>query len=171
MECREKPAPAHVAARALFHYSGDAGRLLKAYKFGPHRNAAVFIADLFEDAVRDLEAACGLSLCAVPVPPRPGKLKATGWDQMEAVARALERRHGRAVSRCLRRTGGAVQKRLGRAEREENARSLFVCSGNAPPAAALLDDVTTTGATLAGCSRALKTSGSSYIAVIAFCYD
>ncbi len=171
MECREKEAPAHDAARALFHYSGDAGRLLRAYKFGRHRNAAAFISELYAAAVLDLEKESGLALTVVPVPPRPGKIKTTGWDQMEAIARALNAGHGRRASRCLRRTDGAVQKLLGREARMENARSLFSCIGKPPSAAALIDDVTTTGSTLAGCSRALKDAGCPYIAVIALCYD
>jgi predicted amidophosphoribosyltransferase len=110
-ECRERPAPAYDRARALFRYGGTARSLLVAYKFGAGRAAAFFIADLIREELRLVAG----EAVAVPVPPRHGKLKRVGWDQVELVARRLER-SGTQVSRCLRRLPSRSQKELDRGE-------------------------------------------------------
>lgn len=170
-ECRELPPPAHSAARALFPYGGAPGKLLRAYKFGPHRNAAGILAEGFDRALSGVERDLDLDLTVVPVPPRPRKLKALGWDQVEEVVRVLEGRHRRRVARCLRSRSRVVQKRLGREGRAANAGRAYECAGPPPSAAVVIDDVITTGATLAACSRVLKEAGSRTIVVLAYCYD
>ncbi|WP_162510680.1 ComF family protein [Treponema endosymbiont of Eucomonympha sp.] len=104
----------------------------------------------------------------VPVPPRPGKIRSAGWDQVEDLCRWLETRHKVPVQRLLRRRSAQQQKRLNSGERRENARRAFCLSGRAERMAArrelpariiLLDDIRTTGATLDACASTLSRAG------------
>ncbi len=166
-ECRGRPAPAFDAAKALFRYGGPARALLVSYKFGTGRAASAFLAGLFREEVLAMAAEAPI---VVPVPPRPGKLKRNGWDQVERLARDLER-SGVAVERCLRRLPSRSQKELDRRGRATNLVGKMVCVAGPPRVALLLDDVITTGATLDACARALKESGSEKVYALTFCYD
>jgi predicted amidophosphoribosyltransferase len=104
------------------------------------------------------------------VPPRPGKIKKKGWDQVELLSRRLER-SGISVSRCLRRLPSRSQKELDRAGRATNLVGKMVCFASPPETAILIDDVITTGATLDACARSLKDAGSERVYALAFCYD
>jgi ComF family protein len=99
----------------------------------------------------------------VPVPPRPGKIREKGWDQVEDLCKWLERYYGFTVARLLKRRSSAQQKKLDRAHRLENAQNAYFLSQrgakNMPKNSILLDDVRTTGATLEMCALALKHSG------------
>ncbi len=174
-ECRLRDPPSFDGAIALFRYGGLARGLLRSYKFGSARTAAPFVARLFAEGLSLLGETYGLGSgtfpALVPVPPRAGKLKEKGWDQMDAIARLLSRNHGCAVARCLRRLPSRSQKSLDRAGRLENMRSVMVCAGKPPESAVLIDDVVTTGATLDACARALKGSGCVSVWALALCWD
>jgi predicted amidophosphoribosyltransferase len=108
----------------------------------------------------------------VPVPPRPGKTKALGWDQVEEIVRILEAR-GFPVARSLVRGHSSEQKILGRWERRSNAVSAYSLKpGTVPPKLPLLlDDVVTTCATLEACARALKEGGATSVVALAIAAD
>jgi ComF family protein len=106
----------------------------------------------------------------VPVPPRPGKLRKKGWDQVEELCRWLESAHNVPVVRLLRRRSSVEQKKLDRQEREQNALKAYFFDESArkkidsgkialPQRVVLLDDVRTTGATLETCAAVLKDAG------------
>jgi predicted amidophosphoribosyltransferase len=106
----------------------------------------------------------------VPVPPRPGKLRKTGWDQVEYLAR-LRKREGLPVYPCLKRLPSLSQKELNRKDRLRNLRDRFVLTRPAPPLAVLFDDVITTGATLEACAGALKNGGTEKVYGVCLFYD
>jgi predicted amidophosphoribosyltransferase len=108
----------------------------------------------------------------VPVPPRPGKVRSLGWDQVEEIARVLERR-GLRVSRPLVRGSSDEQKSLGRADRGLNAMKAYrLREGASSPASPLLvDDVATTCATLDACAAALKAGGARSVVALVLAAD
>ncbi len=108
----------------------------------------------------------------VPIPPRPGKLRTKGWDQVEEIARILERR-GFPVARPLERRHSKEQKKLGRGERGANATLAYVLKpGAVPPERPLIiDDVITTCATIDACARALKDGGAVSVVALVFAAD
>jgi predicted amidophosphoribosyltransferase len=110
----------------------------------------------------------------VPVPPRPSKLRRKGWDQVEDIARILEKRHGIAVRRMLTRRGGLLeQKKLDFDERAANMRACMRVRGRVDPSSRylVLDDVFTTGATLSACALALKNAGASRVDALVLAAD
>ena len=102
----------------------------------------------------------------IPIPPRPGKIRDKGWDQVEDLCRCLESRHRIPIARLLRRQSKKQQKKmLGLEGRTENARASYILrpgldAGHIPPHIVLLDDVRTTGATLEACAELLKAAGA-----------
>ena len=130
-------------------YAGVVRDLVGALKFGRRPAAAIPIAVALAPLVP-----AGVDL--VPVPASPWRRRLRGFDSAEEIARALGRMTGRSVVDCLRRSSGPRQ--VGRTRAERLAEPPRVRIVQSPPGAPLLiDDVFTTGATLAACALALGT--------------
>jgi ComF family protein len=107
----------------------------------------------------------------VPVPLHPARRRRRGYNQAERVASELAGITGLAVDDCLVRAGPrATQVGRGRSERLAGiAGSVRLAAGRAPPARAILvDDVLTTGATLAACAEALIEGGAEEVVGVAY---
>ena len=105
----------------------------------------------------------------VPVPLDPRRRRRRGFNQAERIAAALASRTGMEVADCLRRTGrSGSQVGRGRDARLAGPRAAIEMAGVAPPSAVLVDDVVTTGATLAACAAALARAGSREVAAVAY---
>jgi len=142
--------------------------LLAAWKLGGYRHFSPFFASLLEPALKT-KILAGRTL--VPVPPRPKKLRSRGWDQVEDLAVILEKKYEVPVLRCLERTGGQEQKRLGRLDRSVNLCGAFrVCSA-VPDSVVLLDDLVTTGSTLDSCADTLRSAGSRTVRALTLFHD
>ena len=97
----------------------------------------------------------------VPVPVHQSRLRERGFDQADDLARVCGRRLGLPVIGALeRRHRTMAQHSLGRLERAHNLGGAFGVRDRHRPQVAgrwvvLIDDVSTTGATLSGCAAAL----------------
>lgn len=175
MECRRAPVFSAVTrAFPLFPYVFWYRDLLYAWKTHGERGlSGVFARELYRLFRAEEALHCGPDvLPVVPVPPRPGKLRMHGWDQVHDLAHALECRWGAAVHHMLKRTGGAQQKTQNRAERLSRLSGAYtLCKKRVPSvvpqAVILLDDIMTTGATLESCARELKTAGVETVYAVA----
>jgi ComF family protein len=161
-QCRVKEEHSFDKAAVLYPYTQKWKTLLRAYKFRRSRALAHFFAekilggrDLFFDRVVFGE------LTFVPVPPRDGKIKTAGWDQVENITRILEKQS--VVCRCLRRLSSMTQKKLNAEERAKNLKGRIVCTKKPPQNVLLFDDVYTTGTTLEVCSSVLKEAGAEKV--------
>jgi len=157
-----------VALFAPLAYERAARAMVRALKF----RGALGVADPMA-AQMAANAPPGLldGATLVPVPLHPARLRRRGFNQAERLASALARRTDLALSDCLERVGSArPQVGRGRAERVRSIEgTMRLRPGAAAPADALLvDDVVTTGATLAACADALRDAGAARIAAIAY---
>jgi predicted amidophosphoribosyltransferase len=187
------PAPvvlAGVPVWAPVAYDGPARDLVRALKFGgAWGTARVMAAQIAANAPSALlepgvaspsDAICREStpppdsgpppgVALVPVPLHPRRLRRRGYDQALLLARALAERTGLPVRACLRRTGSSgAQVGRGRGERLSGPPGSIGVSGEPPLSALLVDDVVTTGGTLAACAEALRAAGARHVAALAY---
>jgi ComF family protein len=157
---------------SLFPYTGKWKKLLKAFKFGKSVPLGRFLSERLLEALVLLKPENGEKPVLVPVPPRPGKIRKTGWDQIESLAGILEKnREAPPVLRRLKRLKSETQKKLDRKRRQDNLRGRVFAKGNIPKICVLFDDVITTGSTMDACAKALKDSGAEKVYGICLFYD
>ena len=179
MRCRSSPV-SFDGAFPLYSYSGVARKLLIAYKSKKRLSLANFLAQRLAQEIMERFPMYTI----VPVPPRPGKLRKEGWDQVDLLARILERDWHLPVARLLaRQKGGNEQKTLDREGRRTNVRGRYTrlpgsprAFGRLPACAApekilLLDDIMTTGATLSECASVFKRHGNNKIYAMVIAAD
>jgi ComF family protein len=105
----------------------------------------------------------------VPVPLHPTRLAERGYNQAALLAAAAARELPAPLEpRALRRRRPTLQQaHLARARRLENVAGAFAPGPRAPSVLGrrvlLVDDVATTGATLAACARALREAGAASV--------
>ncbi len=155
-----------VRVWAPLAYSGPARDLVGALKFrGALGVADAMAAQIAANAPAELLA--GVTL--VPVPLHARRLRARGYNQAAAIASALARRTDLELADCLVRTGSpATQVGRHRAERRAGPAGSIDVTAEAPERVLLVDDVVTTGATLAACQSALRAAGTSELAAVVF---
>jgi ComF family protein len=142
-------------------YEGVARHLIGALKFG----ARVALADEAAALMAQRAPPTLLTGAIVPVPPAPLRRRRRGFDPAEALAAALARRSGLPLVPCLARSQSPRQVGRHRAERLAHPPRVRAVSP-APPEALLIDDVTTTGATLAACAEALRGARAHRVSAI-----
>jgi ComF family protein len=144
-------------ARAAGAYEGALRSIVHALKFEGRRSLARPLARLMRVRGADLIAGAD---AAVPVPLHPSRRRERGFNQAADLARHL----GLPVTSALRRVRATVtQAALPAAQRHGNVRGAFMperaAAGLRGRTILLIDDVSTTGATLEACARALKEIG------------
>jgi predicted amidophosphoribosyltransferase len=102
----------------------------------------------------------------VPVPAGPWRRRWRGFDPAEEIAAALARRADLPLTPCLGRSSGRRQVGRRRSERLTDP-PLVHALAPVPAVALLVDDVWTTGATLAACAAALRAAGCDRIVALA----
>ncbi|MDR3171393.1 MAG: double zinc ribbon domain-containing protein [Treponema sp.] len=176
LSCREREGTYHFdRVMTLFPYTGAYRTLLRAYKFGKHRALGNFFQEKLIQGLSLFPASLLRTSVWIPVPPRPGKIKQTGWDQIEYLARLLERtpqqERGLPIYRCLKRLPSQSQKELSGENRKTNLLGRIRCTKKVPPEVVLFDDVFTTGSTMDACAAALKERGAEQVYGVCLFYD
>ncbi|MBA2579817.1 MAG: ComF family protein [Thermoleophilaceae bacterium] len=146
-------------------YEGGARALVGALKYrGVLAAAELMAAHMAANAPPDLLAERSL----VPVPLHPARRRRRGFNQAERLAGALAKRTDAVVCDCLRRSGSR-RAQVGRPRAERLAAiegAIALRPGVAAPARVLvIDDVVTTGATLAACVGVLRGAGADVRAI------
>jgi predicted amidophosphoribosyltransferase len=142
-------------------FDGVARRVVHGLKFGRRLSLAGVAAEAMLRALPDRESPDAV----VPVPAGPWRWRWRGFDPAEEIAIAAAERAGLDYRPCLRR--GRGRRQVGRRRWQRLADPPRVWAVNPTPRIALLvDDVWTTGATLAACARALRAAGSSRIVAL-----
>jgi ComF family protein len=155
----QRHAPPWDAAWAPFRYGWPLDRLEARYKFGADLAAGRALSTLGQRAPRPL----ALPQVLLVVPLHGRRLRQRGYNQALELARPVARALGVPLRiDALRRVRPTqAQTELDAVARRRNVRGAFaVVAGVALPRhVAVLDDVMTTGATLAECARVLKRAG------------
>lgn len=162
--CLQK-TPSYDAAFSLFRYDYPVDRLLLALKFHRQLPAGRLLGQLLADALTARETP--LPAAVIPVPLHPARLRERGFNQAAELARPLGRTLNRPVRtdlvRRIRPT--RIQSRLDARERRRNVRGAFSIQAPPPRHVAILDDVVTTGSTVAELARTLRKAGVERIDV------
>jgi ComF family protein len=158
-------------ARSAFLYEGPARRALIRLKFSGWRSLAASLAPWMLKALLD-----DLPSPAPPVHARTvvtwvplgrRRRRARGYDQAHALARAVSDQTGWPLVRVLRRSVETdPQARRSGPDRKRVMRGTFACRASPPPWIVVVDDVLTSGATVAECARVLLEAGAREIGVL-----
>jgi ComF family protein len=161
------PAPlADCVATAA--YAGDVESWIRRFKdprpgltgFDPGAEALARL--LIREAAASLDAPPDR---VIPVPQHPRRLRARGFHPAGLLAREVARSLDAPLARnaLLRVRDTPSQRGLGRAARRANVRDAFQAPEPLAGCVALVDDVTTTGSTLAAAARALRRAGAERV--------
>ncbi len=162
-ECTGRRLP-FTTARAAVAYAGPARALVRAWKEGGLRRVAPLAAELVVEHVE--RPAVDV---ITPVPADAVRQLQRGQHPATLLAAELARRWEVAAAPLLARQGPhARQAGLGAAERRRNVRGAFLAAGEPPPRVLLVDDVYTTGATVASAAGALRSAGAHGVQVVTF---
>ena len=157
--CLARPPP-HAAAIAAWAYAFPADRLLHAFKYRGELALAEPLAQALCAALAARDAALPDCIVAIPLSPRRQRMR--GFNHAQEIARRVASAFGVVLADGLRRTRDTpAQAALRLADRAANVRGAFDASGEfAGLSVAIVDDVMTTGATLAAAASALLAAGA-----------
>jgi len=178
-ECAGRTFP-FEGARCAVVFEEPAPRVVVLHKEAAERRLAAAMARIVAPCVDEWVG--GWADAVVGVPAAPAAVVRRGYDHGAGLAAALAAELGLPAARPLRCRTARDQRALGRAQRAANV--AFTCEPEAPrsllgrpgevaavmtPARVLLvDDVFTTGATVAAATRALVAAGTREVRVAAF---
>jgi ComF family protein len=163
--CRSRPQD-FDRAFAPFRYQPPVDFLIRRLKFDGRLSHARLLGELLATALA--ERGDPPPDCIVPVPLHPLRVRERGFNQALELARAPARRFRiPLLAEGLRRVRHtAPQTRLDARGRRTNLLGAFAPGQALPgPRVALIDDVVTTGSTVAECARVLRVGGAVAIEV------
>ena len=165
--CRERPGSVD-AIRAPHLYGGPMAELIKAIKFDQRTDLAGPLARLLAEDPRAADLAAQ-SDCIIPVPLGRKRLRQRGHNQAALLARGLAHTWDLPIIYTLqRRRETRSQSLLPKHERAHNLQDAFETRRPLVGRSVLLvDDVVTTGQTVAKAAEALRAGGAGSVHVVA----
>lgn len=150
-----------MRAATVFVAGSEVHRMIVELKYHNRRARASELGEILADAI--VAAADGPFDVVTWAPTSSSRRRRRGFDQAEMIARDVARRMGVPVRALLRRRGVVAQ--TGRSRRERLSGPTFIAHRVARGLRVLvIDDVTTTGATLRATQRAFRTVGAELVA-------
>lgn len=164
--CRELQ-PAYDEGRTLFLLRGSGRQLIHELKYRRGHWLAPDLRRLLHHSPSYREFLAGALL--VPVPLHCKRLRRRGFNQARRIAQAMATAaDGCAIADLLvRTTATRTQTALDRDERQRNVKGAFAVTDAVPLGKRILlvDDVFTTGSTLAECAETLKAYGAKRVGI------
>lgn len=163
--CRASTQISHVWIAA--EYQDIAKKVLHKLKFERAKASAKTIAEIIDHSLPHLPA--NLIVCHIPTANK--RVRIRGYDQAQLIARHLANAHKWEHKTLLIRTGKSRQVGAGRKERFKHLeQALNLRSGSKVSGmhVLLIDDVTTTGATIEAATKLLKNAGAKTVDVAVF---
>jgi ComF family protein len=155
---------AFASARAAVAYDAAVKRLVSAWKEQSLRRFAVLAADVVAEALPRPDAAA-----LVPVPGDRDRGLRRGHQPAGRLAAELAKRWQLPAEPLLARTRESPpQRALALEDRRRNVAGAFAPAARVPPRVVLVDDVYTTGATVAAAASALRRGGARRVDVVTF---
>lgn len=175
--CRFRP-PAFVRGRALGGYEGVLRDAIHRFKFHDRPGLAEPLGQRLAAFARAASPSLhGLQFDAlVPVPMHPVRKRSRGYNQSERLAQVLARELGLPLPANLLVRSRSTQPQVGLSgqSRQTNLHGAFVVprpTEVSDKTLLLIDDVTTTGATLNECAAALRASGARAVYALTLAAD
>jgi ComF family protein len=161
--------PPYSGARAFGHYSAEMRQVIHGFKFEGRRNLARLLAPLLAGVFFDSWDRADIDyITAVPLHAK--RQRERGFNQSELLAQALARCVAIPYRQVLKRVRYTLpQVGLTDFRRKENIRHAFRCYRPQQISSRrilLVDDVMTTGSTVASAAQALLESGAASVAVL-----
>ena len=163
-DCRDEPS--HIdGIRAPFFFDGVIRQAVHELKYRNLRALAPMMAKLLAEYLAENPMPADI---LVPVPLHRKRLRERGYNQSTLLARELSKLTGLPVvaKGLVRHRYAAPQARsAGVNERQQNVADAFICRGNGfqGKKVLLIDDVSTSGATLNACAGTLKSAGAAAV--------
>lgn len=164
-DCLVNPPP-WTLTLAPFTYSPPLRRLIEGLKSGNGLREARVLGNLLVPPIQSRYGSDALPEAIIPLPLARSRQRRRGFNQAELLARVIGRRLDlpRIKGRLIRVRDDPPQRSLPRSARLRNVRGAFaVRTGrrhkSLPRCVALIDDVSTTGATVRAATEALRRAG------------
>jgi ComF family protein len=169
--CTNAPPP-FVAAVAIGPYDAALRGLIHLLKYDSVRPAAQVLGRVIAEILQKDAAKLGDSPLILPIPLHRAKDRARGFNQAEEIANFVKKFTGFAIDRhaLVRKRATVSQTGMTFHQRRENVRGAFALRKRGLNAVkgrniVLIDDVMTTGATAAECTRVLLRAGAKQVFV------
>lgn len=147
---------------ALGPYAGPVGLWVRRAKYSGDGEALARLGGVLARLMGGVPADV-----VVPVPSGWFRSVSRGFVPADLLATPVARQAGVPVRRCLVRVGGPAQAGLARRLRAANVAARFEVRGRCSGRVLLVDDVVTTGSTMAACASALLGAGAREVWALA----
>jgi ComF family protein len=144
-------------------YEGVVRQLVLGLKYEHQRLAAEPLGTLLAHRLAQALSSTPSFQVVTSVPTASSRLRQRGFDHARLLARAVAAELALPYRPLLYRHSNVRQVGSGRAQRLSQVEGLFHAIGPTPAAILLIDDVTTTGATLNACATALRKGGAAAV--------
>lgn len=162
----QRRSPPFDTGLAAFRYEAAIPTLIAGAKFRGRLNLVRLLGQCLADRVREADPPRPQVL--LPVPLHASRLRSRGYNQALEIARVVGRDLSLPIdhSACVRIAPTPPQAGLDERARHRNIRGAFLVQGPVPwDHVVILDDVVTTGSTVAELSRVLREAGVRRIQV------